>query len=401
MTVTLEVTVTCKAYLTQGNTMTGKVYLIQSDNQLLALEEQPYANEDMLQTLLEQYPDLLAGDQIDPATPRRWLLVAREMGVPGEVGGGNLFALDHLFLDQDGIPTLVEVKRSSDTRIRREVVAQMLDYAANAVAYWPVESLRARFEATCNAAGDDPSLRLAEFLETQSEDEQTMERFWGQVKTNLQARKLRLIFVADQIPPELRRIVEFLNEQMDPAEVLAVEVRQYVGSGLRTLTPRVIGQTSEAQQKKGSPSLPKRQWDESSFFAELHSRSPEAVPVARAILDWGHQRVTRILWGKGSTQGSFVPTLHHNGTDHQLFAIWTVGTIEFYFYWYQYKPPFDQIAMRRTLLQRLNAIPGINLAEDMLARRPTVPLNRFVDDAALQELLATYTWMLDQIKATT
>ena len=31
------------------------------------------------------------------------------------------------------MPTLVEVKRSSDTRIRREVVGQMLHYAANAV----------------------------------------------------------------------------------------------------------------------------------------------------------------------------------------------------------------------------------------------------------------------------
>ena len=237
--------------------MTGKIYLIQSDNQLLALEEQPYANEDMLQTLLEQYPDLLAGDQIDPATPRRWLLVAREMGVPGEAGGGNLFALDHLFLNQDGIPTLVEVKRSSDTRIRREVVGQMLDYAANAVAYWPVESLRARFEATCHTAGDDPSPRLAEFLETQSEDEQAIERFWGQVKTNLQARKLRLIFVADQIPPELRRIVEFLNEQMDPAEVLAVEVRQYVGSGLRTLTPRVtLARPARRSRKRATPPSP-------------------------------------------------------------------------------------------------------------------------------------------------
>jgi hypothetical protein len=209
-----------------------------------------------------------------------------------------------------------------------------------------------------------------------------------------------MIFVADQIPPELRRIVEFLNEQMDPAEILAVELRQYVGSGLRTLTPRLIGQTSEAQQKKGSPSLPKRQWDEPSFFTELHSRAPEAAPVARAILDWARPRVTRIWWGKGSTQGSFVPTLHHNGIDHQLFAVWTVGTLEFYFQWHQYKPPFDQIEMRQALLQRLNAIPGINLAEDVLARRPTAPLNRFVDNTALQELLATYTWMLDEIKAT-
>jgi hypothetical protein len=46
------------------------------------------------------------------------------------------------------VPTLVEVKRSSDTRIRREVVGQMLDYAANAVVYWPLERLRATFEAS-------------------------------------------------------------------------------------------------------------------------------------------------------------------------------------------------------------------------------------------------------------
>jgi len=31
--------------------------------------------------------------------------------------GGN-----YLFVDQDGIPTLVEVRRQSDTRLRREVV---------------------------------------------------------------------------------------------------------------------------------------------------------------------------------------------------------------------------------------------------------------------------------------
>src|SRR4051794_12230288 len=42
-------------------------------------------------------------------------------------GGSSRWSLDHLFVDQEGVPTLVEVKRSSDTRARREVVAQMLD----------------------------------------------------------------------------------------------------------------------------------------------------------------------------------------------------------------------------------------------------------------------------------
>ena len=57
---------------------------------------------------------------------------------------------------ETGIPTLVEVKRSTDTRLRREVVGQMLDYAANAVVYWPVERLEAEFETTARAAGNDP-----------------------------------------------------------------------------------------------------------------------------------------------------------------------------------------------------------------------------------------------------
>lgn len=230
--------------------MTGHIFNIQDDETLVEMNEQPFENEDIFQTLLEKYPNLLAGDQINSAAPRRWLLVRREMGVPGEEAASDRWSLDHLFLDQDAIPTLVEVKRSSDTRIRREVVGQMFDYAANAVVYWPLEKLIAEFEKQCEADGVDPDDRLAEFLgeDTDSED------FWNAVKTNLQAGKLRMLFVADKIPNELRRIIEFLNVQMDPAEVLAVEIKHYVGTGLKTLVPRVIGQTAEAQSRKGTTS---------------------------------------------------------------------------------------------------------------------------------------------------
>ena len=96
------------------------------------MTQQPYESEALLQRLLATHPSVLAGDQFNIAEPRRWLLVSREAGVPCEIGGPDRWSLDHLFVDQDSIPTLVEVKRSSDTRIRREVVGQMLDYAANA-----------------------------------------------------------------------------------------------------------------------------------------------------------------------------------------------------------------------------------------------------------------------------
>jgi hypothetical protein len=59
------------------------------------------------------------------------------------------------------------------------------------------------------------------------------------------------LFVSDAIPPELRRVTEFLNERMSRREVLGIEIRQYVGGGnLRTLVLRVVGQTEQAVSKK-------------------------------------------------------------------------------------------------------------------------------------------------------
>src|SRR5947208_12743767 len=144
--------------------MSGGIFLIQSGGDLVEMIEQPYDTEDMLQELLAKYPNLLAGDQMDGAAPRRWLLISREMGVPSEEEGGDRWSLDHLFLDQDAIPTLIEVKRSSDTRIRCEVVGQMLDYAANAVVYWPVEAIRARFPEACRQREADAAKELEGFL---------------------------------------------------------------------------------------------------------------------------------------------------------------------------------------------------------------------------------------------
>jgi hypothetical protein len=121
----------------------------------------------------------------------------------------------------------VETKRDTNTQVRREIVAQMLDYAANAAGEWSAEKLIDWLEARCAAEGTTVSQALAEFehsFETDSE-------FWTQVEQNLHDGKVRLVFVADDIPSSLQRIVEFLNERMTPTEVLAAEVRQYVSTG--------------------------------------------------------------------------------------------------------------------------------------------------------------------------
>ena len=41
----------------------------------------------------------------------------------------------------------------------------MLDYAANGVAHWPIEEIRAKFELRCERDDEDPEDVLASFLD--------------------------------------------------------------------------------------------------------------------------------------------------------------------------------------------------------------------------------------------
>ena len=346
-----------------------------------------------MQKLLADHPDLLAGDQINVEEPRRWLLVTREMAVPGEQDGAGRWSLDHLFLDQDAIPTLVEVKRSSDTRIRREVIGQMLDYAANAVAYWPVEEIKAKFESRCKDDGVVPEAELAEFL-GEGQDAST---FWQSVKTNLQAGRVRLLFIADEIPPELRRVVEFLNSQMDPAEVLAIEVKQFVGENLKTLVPRVLGQTEKALGRKIVDRGEPRKWNEASFFLDLSQRRGEQeAAVARRLLEWATKHNLRIWWGEGKKDGSFFPMYDNKFGKNFLFSVWTYGSVELQFQ-HMKKPPFAEEGKRKELAQRLSAI-GLSIPEETLKKRPTFGLSLLLEPGRLDKFLEAFDWMLTEIK---
>jgi hypothetical protein len=256
------------------------VFLRQADGDLVEMEEQPYEAESVLQRLLADYPGLLAGAG---ERSHRWVLVQRELGVADADGASARWSLDHLFLDAEGVPTLVEVKRSSDTRIRREVVGQMLDYASNAAVHWDLDELSSAFETRCEREARDPDEVLAEELGADDPGE-----FWEQVKTNLAAGKLRLVFVADEIPSGLRRVIEYLNEQMGATEVLGIEVRQYVESGAggrETLVSEVIGQTAAARQRKRGDAGPRGRREElrEEFWASLLPRAAERTDLHAGV----------------------------------------------------------------------------------------------------------------------
>ena len=112
-----------------------------------------------------------------------------------------------------------------------------------------------------------------------------LEGFWPQVDENLAEGRIRLLFVADVIPIELRRIVEFLNKQMRPAQVLAIELRQFEGQGLRTIVPTVLGRMETNASKISTLSSP-RIWTEQNLFEKLDGQQTNNErQSARLVVD--------------------------------------------------------------------------------------------------------------------
>jgi len=372
------------------------IFLIDDGGEIVEMSDQPYDSERLFQELLAKYPNVLAGDQMSGSAPLKWLLVAREAGIPDTDGGTDRFSLDHLFIDQNGVPTFVEVKRSTDTRIRREVVGQMLDYAANASSYWRLETIRDLFQETCGEA--DPDVVIAGFLGAGAAPDASVaiSQFWSTVETNLRAGNVRLIFAADEIPPELRRIVEFLNQQMNPAEVLAIEIRQYVGKGVRTLVPSVIGQP---KHEKAEATRPGAQWNRESFLKALQDRcGNEVVVIVEAIAQRVGPCCPTSWFGNGRMDGSWSFGILQNGVKYPPFSLWTSGVIQFQFgTLLQRGIPATAID---TLSKALNEIPDVEISDDALNRFPMFKIAVLKEPGKLARFIEAIEAFVAQIKTT-
>ena len=269
--------------------MPERIYTSADDGALEAVEETPFSSENEFQELIAEHPELLDGEQIRPGDARRWILITREKGIAASSGAAARWAVDHLIIEQDAVPTLVELKRGSNPEVRRTIIGQLLEYAAHASETWTADELRDAFEGQAGAQGRDARDELAALLQTDGEPD--VDGFWEDVSTNLAAKRLRLLFVADDIPDPLSRVVAFLNAQMPGIEVLAVEIKRFHGKSAQTLVPRVIGRTSASPARSRSGQRLTRE----SFlegFADENLRG-----VAERLLDAALQSGGKISYG--------------------------------------------------------------------------------------------------------
>lgn len=305
-------------------------------------------NEDFMQVLVASYPEIIS-DQ-DGAL----LLIRREQPISDREDGGGRWSVDHLFVTRNGVPVLVELKRAVDTRLRREVVGQMLDYAANGTAYWQSGRIAESFAKSMADRGLDADEELLKFIGVETRPEE----FWDRVDTHFSAGRIKMVFVADQIPAELARIVEFLNEQMR-ADVRAVELTWFEGAdGSTALVPRIIGETQRALSEKASRTSPTPIERDEWIQSRLSNCGDEVMVAAHEYIDLveGIGGVAKVTSSQGSIIAEFQTPV---GILYPLrFSPERKGLIQLCLSYLKPRSGFEDAGVRQMLLDQLSQIVG-------------------------------------------
>ncbi len=305
----------------------SSVYIVKEGGKTESMKVVHCKNEEEeLQSILMNNFNLLPGDQINPDNPSRWMLIKREMPVPDPSNGKDRWSIDFFFVDQEAKPTFVECKRYHDTRARREVVGQVLEYASNGQYYWNADDLRAHAETTAKANGSTLSEAM---IAVQSGFEDSTEEFFKEVERKLKASDIRIVFFLEEAPTELKRLVEFMNAQMGTVEVLLVEAKQYNGSNIRLVVPTLYGFTERIREIKRAAAAEQNRkpiatdWESFRKNAEQKGLEEQTIAAMREVYDACKALQADISWGRGVATGSFSPiwqSIHSSIAPFSLFA---------------------------------------------------------------------------------
>ena len=308
-----------------------------------------YSNEAHLQSILADHPGLIPGVAFDA-------LVCTEF--QSGVGPADVVAID-----LDGGLTIVECKLASNPQIRREIIGQLLDYAAR---LWQmsIDEFETRW---IGRTGESPFGNADHGADLRA-----------QVEDRLRSGAFRLILAVDQINDDLRRIVEYLNGITSPeVAVIAVVYSRSQDSDLEILVPQTYGdQIATAKSAQRGPIRPA--WTVGNFLEWIDVYDPAAGEPARALLQALTSSGFEINGGRAST-----PSLNANAPFIGLgrkwpFCLYTYqrgACVEIRFEDFKTTPDIAE-----AFLHAIEQIPGLGIdaaivRERGYAKRPSLMLH--------------------------
>jgi hypothetical protein len=277
-----------------------------------------FKDEAWLQQLLFEHPELIPFEELDPLF-RGSIPLAREV----ESGSGPI---DLVFGNADGLLTLVETKLWRNPGSRREVVAQLINYAAE-LTHMSYGDLGAAIAQADDAADDCLIQKMRSRLKGFDE-----RHFHDALSRNLKQGRFLLLIIGDGIREDVDSMAEFLHRHPALGFTLRlVEMAMYrldpASNEEIIVLPQIIAKTSEVLRAvveiRGDrlvvetpaeipPSSGSRyKMTPEQFFAELSKEeSAETVRALKTTIENASAHGLGVQWMQGGPVFKFI---HESG----------------------------------------------------------------------------------------
>lgn len=208
----------------------------------VALGSDTGRDEKWLQCLLFDHPELIPLGAINPGDKHR-IPVCRELSIPKE---GSTIFLDMLAVTPHGRLVLVEMKLWRNPQARREVVAQILEYAS-LLRKWSYADLTVRLKGRIGSSSANPIYEL----ECAHHPATNESAFVDAVSRCLLAGDFDLIVAGDGIRADIQAIAAHLNSYSGLTSRLALlEIQLWEDDAGRTIVIPFLPYRTEIVQHR-------------------------------------------------------------------------------------------------------------------------------------------------------
>jgi hypothetical protein len=316
-----------------------------------------YANEDQLQALISDFPELLPGVSADSYVCREFVT--------------NSGPIDNVIINaKDGSLTLVECKLARNPEVRRKIIGQIIDYAAS-LSTLSFEDFHQRWK-------DRGGVDLTSI-------ETTKGPLSLSVTTNLELSQFTLLLAVDEINEPLKEMVVYFNKKTDATtRVALIELARHSVQEMEILIPQTFGY--EALKPQVDAYEKRDPWSKEEFSAWLLTNEPNSLTKFESVMKM--LEAAGYKWGgtKSESPSGAICVKTSNGFRYPLvFHTFSKATVEARFVDFKKEPFVDELV---SLFENIEGISLSNIRANGYGAKPKIAVSRFDDTAVTTSLLA-------------
>ncbi len=204
----------------------GKIKLLSNDN---------FDYEDVLQKQIADMPLLIPMEAITEET-----VVNITIGHEWPAGNGSA---DVVLLGSDAVITIVETKLKKSPEARREVIAQVIEYAAY-LSEWTISEISRQAEESFNSDKASAEFQNKTFnqviREFREDSDEGVDAFKASVERNLRQGRIRLVVAVDEVGEQAQKIISFVNSY-SAFDIYLLQISAYEQDGQQIFVPSLFG----------------------------------------------------------------------------------------------------------------------------------------------------------------